>query len=127
MTHLIFRWVAGVIALLATIYLADILNIGLGLKGQWSSQGIGNAFIVILVLTLVNAFIRPIVSLLTLPLNCLTFGLFGLVVNALMFWLVGQLDLGLKVNGFLPALFGSLVLSFISGLLNTFVTVGDKK
>ncbi len=125
--HLLFRWVAGVIALFATIKIAEILHIGLGLKGEWTSQGIGNAFIVILALTLVNAFIRPIVQLLTLPLNCLTFGLFGLVVNALMFWLVGQLDLGLKVSGFIPALFGSIVLSFISSLLNVFVTVGDKK
>lgn len=125
--QVLFRWVAGVIALFATIKLAEILNLGLGLKGQWSTQGVGNAFIVILVLTLVNAFIRPIVSLLTLPLNCLTFGLFGLVVNALMFWLVGQLDLGLKVDGFIPALFGSIVLSIISSLLNVFVTAGDKK
>jgi putative membrane protein len=127
MVQLLFRWVAGVIALFATIKIAEILTVGLALKGGWSTQGVGNAFIVILVLTLVNAFIRPIVRLLTLPLNCLTFGLFGLVINALMFWLVGMLDLGLTVKGFIPALFGSIVLSIISSLLNVFVSVGDKK
>ena len=127
MVQLLFRWVAGVIALFLTIKLAEILTVDLKLSGGWSSQGIGSAFIVILALTLVNAFIRPIVRLLTLPLNCLTFGLFGLVINALMFWLVGQLNLGLKVDGFIPALFGSIVLSIISSLLNVFVAAGDKK
>ena len=57
----------------------------------------------------------------------LTFGLFSFVVNAIMFWLVGQLNLGLVVNGWVAALFGSVVLSIVSGLLNHFVSFGDKK
>ncbi|GAB4470368.1 MAG: phage holin family protein [Armatimonadaceae bacterium] len=122
--QLLLRWIVGAVALLITVKIAEALNIGLALKT--GDAGLVSAFIVILALTLVNAFIRPIVNLLTLPLNCLTFGLFSLVVNALMFWLVGALDLGLVVNGFLPALFGSVVLGAISGLLNLFI-VRDKE
>jgi putative membrane protein len=119
MVQLLLRWVVGAIALFLTVKVAEALKIGLSLKG--GNEGIFSAFMVILALTLVNAFIRPIVTLLTLPLNCLTFGLFSLVINALMFWMVGALDLGLKVSGFGSALFGSIVLSIISGLLNNFI------
>jgi putative membrane protein len=69
----------------------------------------------------VNAFVRPVVRLMTAPLNCLTLGLFSFVVNALMFWLVGLLDIGLTVKGIVPALFGSIVMSLVGGVLNTFV------
>jgi putative membrane protein len=69
----------------------------------------------------VNAFVRPVVRLMTAPLNCLTLGLFSFVVNALMFWLVGLLGIGLTVKGIVPALFGSIVMSLVGGVLNTFV------
>ena len=116
MLQVLIRWAVGVVALFLAVELAQAVGVrGLAVKD------VGAAFLVILALTLVNAFVRPIVRLFTMPLNCLTLGLFSFVVNALMFWLVGLLDVGLTVKGFWPALFGSVALSLISGILNTFV------
>ena len=114
--RLLLRWIIGAVSLYLTVIAAQGLGIhGLGLKGAITP------FIAIAVLTLVNAFVRPILGFLAAPINCLTLGLFSFVLNALMFWLVGALDLGLVVKGFVPALFGSVVLSLISGVLNAFV------
>jgi putative membrane protein len=93
---------------------------GLGINGLALKDAVA-AFIAIAVLTLVNAFVRPILGFIAAPINCLTLGLFSFILNALMFWLVGALDLGLVVKGFVPALFGSVVLSLISGILNSFI------
>lgn len=117
--RVLLRWVIGAAALFITVKIGEALNLGLSLKP--GSEGIMSAFLVILVLTLVNAFVRPIVSFFTAPLNCLTFGLFSFVVNALMFYLVGLLNLGLNVKNFIAALFGSVVLSLVSGVLNVFI------
>ena len=66
-----------------------------------------------LILALVNAFIRPILVLLTLPLTIVTLGLFLFVINALMLLLVAALIKGFNVNGFVAALLGSLVVSVV--------------
>ncbi len=114
--RLLLRWIIGAVSLYLTVLAARGLGIhDLALKDPAA------AFIAIAVLTLVNAFIRPILGFLAAPINCLTLGLFSFILNALMFWLVGALDLGLVVKGFVPALFGSVVLSLISGVLNAFV------
>lgn len=70
-----------------------------------------NALIAALILGLINAIIRPIIVLLTLPVNILTLGLFSVVINALMFWLAGSIVKGFYVDGFWPALLGSLIMS----------------
>ena len=77
-------------------------------------EGWGPAFLGALVLGLVNAFVRPVMILLTLPLTILTFGLFLLVVNALMLWLVAAIVPGIQVRGFGPALLGSLLLTLLN-------------
>ncbi len=75
-----------------------------------------------LALGVVNAFVRPIFVLVSLPVTCLTLGLFLLVINAAMLWLVAQIPvLGFGVSGFLPALVGSIVISVVSFLLSRFV------
>lgn len=76
--------------------------------------GWGPAFLGALVLGFVNAFVRPLMILLTLPLTVLTFGLFLLVVNAFMLWLVAALVPGIQVRGFGPALLGSLLLTLLN-------------
>ena len=76
--------------------------------------GWGTAFLGAIVLGLVNAFVRPVMVLLTLPLTVLTFGLFLLVVNALMLWLAAALVPGIRVQGFGPALLGSLLLTLLN-------------
>lgn len=119
--RILLRWAVGAGALFLTVLLGQQLGLGLALRD------IGSAFVVVLALTLVNALVRPVVKLATLPLNCLTLGLFGFVVNALMFLLIGNLNLGLRVDGFVAALFGSVVMSVIAGLLNTLIPDGDEK
>lgn len=76
--------------------------------------GWGPALLGAIVLGFVNAFVRPLMVLLTLPLTVLTFGLFLLVVNALMLWLVAALVPGIQVRGFGPALLGSLLLTLLN-------------
>src|SRR5262249_25516731 len=74
----------------------------------------GSALLGAFVLGLVDALVRPVMVLLTLPLTILTFGLFLLVVNALMLWLVAALVPGIRIRGFGPALLGSLVLTLLN-------------
>jgi putative membrane protein len=83
------------------------------------------AMLAAVVIGFVNAVVRPIITLLTLPLSILSLGLFLFVVNAISLslasWLAGAFSIGFAVNGFWPALFGSVVLSFVSGLIGQFV------
>jgi putative membrane protein len=109
------RWLVSVVALYITAWLAQLVGLKMEITGILSS------FIAVVILAVVNAVIRPIVLFFAMPLNCLTFGLFGLVVNALLFWLVGSLNFGFKVGGFWSALFGSIVMGIVSGLLSQFV------
>jgi putative membrane protein len=74
-----------------------------------------------LVLGLVNAFVRPVVVLLTLPFTVLTLGLFLFVVNAAMIGLVAWLVRGISIDGFLPALYGSIVVTLVSALANWWI------
>lgn len=72
------------------------------------------ALIFALILGLLNAFLRPILLMLTLPLNLLTLGLFTLVVNAIVFWLASRFNAGVQVAGFGAAFAGALVVSIVS-------------
>jgi putative membrane protein len=77
-------------------------------------RGFGAALLGALTLGLINAFVRPLMVALTLPLTVVTFGLFLLVVNALMLWLVAGLVPGIQVKGFGPAFFGALLLTVLN-------------
>lgn len=63
--------------------------------------------------------VRPLLNLLALPINILTFGLFSLVINALLFWFLASFIEGFSVAGFVPALVGSLILSAVSWIVHT--------
>src|SRR5512138_1237647 len=86
---------------------------------------------VALVFGVVNALIRPVLKLVTLPLIIVTFGIFALIVNALMLWLTsslaGTLGLGFHVSGFWPAFWGALVVSIVSTVLNFFLRDRDDR
>jgi putative membrane protein len=82
-------------------------------------DSIWTALIVAVVLGVLNAFIKPILSILTLPITILTLGLFSLVINALIIMLVDWLVPGFTVDGFIPALIFSIGLSLISSLLHS--------
>lgn len=73
-------------------------------------------------LGLVNIIIKPVLIILTLPLNILTLGLFSFVINAFLLKLVAYFVPGLEIEGFLAALLGALVISFVNWLSNRFIT-----
>ncbi|EIC28633.1 MULTISPECIES: phage holin family protein [Methylomicrobium] len=77
-------------------------------------EGWGSALIGALVLGIVNAVVRPLMVVLTLPFTILTFGLFLLVINALMLWLVAGLVPGIRIESFWAALMGSVLLTLLN-------------
>ena len=121
--HLLLRWLLSAVALYLTVILGHLLtlrypdlqlhySIAAGLKG------VEGLLLFVLALGVANAVLRPLVKMLTLPLTCLTLGLFSFVVNAFLFWLVGQFVPGFTVIGWQSSLFGSIVMSVVGGLLN---------
>lgn len=93
---------------------------GLTLTGGDTVGQILTLLLVAVVIALVNAIVKPFVTAMSACLVLLTFGLFLLVVNALMLmlsgWIAGQVGLGFEVAGFWPALWGSIVISIVSAL-----------
>lgn len=85
------------------------------------------AVLAALVLGLANAIVKPIVKLLTLPITCLTLGLFLLVINAGMLYLVDWVVPGFRTVGFLPTVLASLLIAFISGIGGKLVDRDDKR
>lgn len=79
------------------------------------------AFLAALVIGLINALIRPLIELLSLPITILTLGLFTLVINALMFWLASAIVPGFTVAGFGAAFWGGLVFWIVSWLTNALI------
>ena len=114
--RLLLVWIINALSLLALPYLFDSIRV----------DSFYTAMIVAVVLGLVNAIIRPLVILLTLPATILTLGLFIFVINGLMFWFVGTFIKGFTVGGFWPALFGAIAYSVISWLCSAIV-LGEKR
>ena len=73
------------------------------------------------VLGLLNAFVRPVLFLLTLPFTLLTLGLFIIILNAIVFWLATLLPVGVQVEGFVGALLGALTVSIVSFIASHFL------
>ncbi len=116
MRHLLVRLLINAAALFAAVKL---------IPGMHFTGGIGQLLLVALVFGLVNAVVRPVLTLLSCPLIVVTLGLFLLVINALMLWLTSWLSarfgLGFHVDGFLTALLGGLVIGIVSTILTLFV------
>ena len=89
-------------------------------------EGWGSAFIGALVLGLVNFFVRPVMVILTLPLTVLTLGLFLLIVNACMLWLVSVLVPGIRLRGFGAAVLASLLLSLLNLAVSALIAPGGR-
>jgi putative membrane protein len=113
MIGLLVRFVVSALALGLTSRLVH----GFHTEGLWGL--VQAAFI----LGLLNALIRPLILLLTLPVNLLTLGLFTFVINAAMLGLTARLvpDSRFRIDGIKPALMGAVVLAVVSGLLNWLV------
>lgn len=73
-----------------------------------------NAMFAVIIIALINTFIKPLLQIITLPVNILTLGLFSLVINALLLMLAGYITPGFEVEGFLSALFGSILMSLFT-------------
>ena len=106
--RLLAIWIINALALLALPYVVPAVHVA----------SFGTALIVALVLGLINAVLRPLLILLTLPVTLLTLGLFIFVINALLFQLAGYLIDGFNVGGLWPALLASVGYSVISWALS---------
>lgn len=82
------------------------------------ADGFGAAILAAFIFGIVNAIVRPVVLLLTLPLTVVTLGLFVVIVNALMFWLATWIAPGFKVDGFVPALIGGIIMAIVGLITN---------
>ncbi|MCI0549235.1 MAG: phage holin family protein [Candidatus Rokubacteria bacterium] len=98
------------------ILLAGAVVPGIEVDSVWSALGAG------LLLGLLNAFVRPVLLILTLPITLVTLGLFLLVLNGLCFWLVASVIRGVHVAGFWAAFLGALVVSAVSWVATAFVS-----
>jgi putative membrane protein len=116
MVGFLLRWSVNLLALMIAASLISGIRI----------QSVEMAILAAGILSVINAVIRPVVLILTLPINLLTLGLFTLVINAAMLQLVSMVVPGLAIDGFRAAFFGALIISLISWLLNIFVA-GDGK
>ncbi len=114
--RIIVRWCINALALLAVAYFYSGVQV----------DGIFAALIAALVLGLVNAIIRPVIILLTLPVTVLTLGLFIFVINAFLFWFVAEVVKGFAVSGFMAALIGSLMYSMITLVVSWLITEKKK-
>ena len=86
-----------------------------------SVENFSSAMLVCVIIALINIFIKPVIKLVTLPINFMTLGIFGLIINALLFMLAGYLAPGVHVDGFVSAFLGSIILSFLGFIINNTV------
>ncbi len=108
MLYMLLRWFLYSLIILFIAWLIPGIHV----------SGIQSALIAIVIIGLINAVLKPLVYLITLPINLLTLGLFSLVINALLFMLASHLTPGFNVEGFWSALLGSLILSALSIPIN---------
>ena len=113
--RLLLTWLINAAALMALPYLMHSVAV----------SNVGTALIAALVLGLVNTLIRPVLVLLTLPVTLLSMGLFILVINAVLFWLVSHWVAGFEVAGFWSAFLAAILYSVISWALSSLLLKND--
>lgn len=106
---LLFRWLFSAATLILIAYYIPGIHV----------TNFYSALVAALILGLVNALIKPLLIILTLPINIFTFGLFTLVINALMFWLASTVVKGFFVAGFWPAFWGALIMWIVGWFVNS--------
>ena len=114
--RILLVWVINTLALVAVAYLMPSITV----------TSFGSAFVAALVLGLVNAVIRPLLFILTLPVTIVTLGLFIFVLNGLLFWFVGSFVPGFVVHGFWAGFFGAILFSIVSWVLSALVLKGGR-
>jgi len=111
MNGLILRWIMLTVAIVVASYLIGGIRV----------DGFFAAFFAAAILGLLNVFFRPVLLILTLPINILSFGLFTFVINATMLKMASGVISGFHVDGFWPAVLGSLVISLVNWALVSFI------
>ena len=109
---IVLRWLTLTVAIVIASYLLK----GIQVSGFFSALGAAA------ILGILNAFFRPIALLITLPINIISLGLFTFVINAVMLKMASGVIGGFNVQGFWTAIFGSLIISLVSILLNSFIS-----
>lgn len=108
--NIIIRWLISAAAIIITAYILSGVSV----------NGIVAALVLAVVLGIINAFIRPILVLLTLPISIVTLGLFTLVINAVLIMLAAKIVPGVTVENFWWALIFGVVLALVHALLKSF-------
>jgi putative membrane protein len=111
MRGILIRWLILTGAIIIASYLLDGIRV----------SGFFSAFFAAAMLGILNAFFRPIVIILTLPVNILTLGLFTFLINAFMLKIASGVIPGFDVHGFWSAIFGSLLISVVSWFVSSFI------
>lgn len=108
--RIIIHWIIISVA----VWLTTQIISGINVNPIWVSLVVGAC------ITLFNMFIKPIINILTLPVNIITLGIFSLVVNGLLFWYLGKVIQGFSVTTFTAAFIGSLLVSLLNWLIGKF-------
>jgi putative membrane protein len=121
---LLLRWLIAVIALWVAAWVVPEITV--------EDDGRGAFAVTAAILGLVNATVRPILRLLTLPITVITVGLFLLVINGVTLWLTAWIaerffDVGFEVDGLIPAILGAIIVSVVSTVLSFFLPDDDKR
>ena len=111
MRGIFIRWLILTVAIIIASYLLEGIRV----------SGFFSAFFAAAMLGILNAFFRPIIFILTLPINIMTLGLFTFVINAIMLMMASGVISGFEVSGFWSAVFGSLLISIVSWILTSFI------
>jgi len=117
MKNYIIRWLINAVGLLIVSKTMESIEI----------DSILTAVVAAAVIGIINTFLRPILIILTLPINILSLGLFTLVINGLIFYFVGNIVEGFQVTGYLAAFLGALILSVINILATFLIGMGKGK
>lgn len=102
--YLLIKWIAFTFIVMFTAWLVPGIKL----------DGFLTAFIAAAVIAIVNVSLKPMLNLITLPINVLSLGLFTLVINAILLMFVAYIVTGFEINGFIPALLGSIIMSVLS-------------
>lgn len=102
--YLLLKWIAFTFIVMFTAWIVPGIKL----------DGFLTAFIAAAVIAIVNVSLKPMLNLITLPINVLSLGLFTLVINAVLLMFVAYLVTGFEIDGFIPALLGSIIMSVLS-------------
>lgn len=109
--EILINWIVSAMVVFSIAYVLPGVHV----------EGFTAALVVALVLGIINAFLKPVLLLLTLPINIMTLGLFTLFINAALVMLVGVIVPGFLVDSFLWALIFGVILSIANGFVNKFI------